>query len=63
VQRGLSDSHLAGEVTWRVHGGRLIPALDEAMMDSRVGYGTAGAMAVDHWVTELTNTALVQMRI
>ena len=40
----------------------MMPALDEAMMDSRVGYGTVGAMAVDHWVMELTNTALVQMR-
>ena len=38
----------------------MIPALDEAMMDSRVGYGTVGAMA--HWVTGLTDTALVLMR-
>ena len=35
----------------------MIPALDEAMVDSRVGYGTVGAMA--HWVTD---TVLVLMR-
>ena len=40
----------------------MMPALDEAMMDSRVGYGTVGAMAVAHWVTGLTDTVLVLMR-
>ena len=45
-----------------VHGGRTTPALDEAILDSRVGFGTVGAMAWDHLVVGMTGTALVWMR-
>ena len=46
-----------------VHGGRTTPALDEAIfLDSRVGFGTVGAMAWEHLVVGMTGTALVWMR-
>ena len=46
----VADIHLSWQVTWTVQGGRMRPALDEAMAINREGCGAARArmMALDH---------------
>ena len=45
----VADIHLSWQVTWTVQGGRMRPALDEAMAISREGYAArARMMALFH---------------